>query len=136
MRRRNSHGGSQDFSGEDGAEKEVSGRNGSCHKRFRTMAQAEAFIEEWKETYAEIWCEMIKDALDRGYRPLNSDAFRPRKMGFILNLFLCEASGHNEIDDITQKTKSQLSLQDNRTSDKKPISVNRSILYTCSLDSK
>lgn len=85
------------------------------------MVQAEAFINDWKETYAEIWCEMIKDALDRGYRPLNSDAFRPHKMGSIINLFLCSASGCSEVDDITQKTESQLSLQDNRTNDKKAV---------------
>lgn len=52
------------FSGENGAEKEVAEEKDSCYKRFTTMAQAEAFIEDWKETYAETWCEMIKDALD------------------------------------------------------------------------
>ncbi|KAF3392609.1 hypothetical protein F1880_008939, partial [Penicillium rolfsii] len=81
------------YYGESGAEKEVTEEKGSCHKRFRTMAQAEAFIEDWKETYAQIWHEIIKNALDRGHRPRNSDAFRPHKMGSIINLFLCEACG-------------------------------------------
>ncbi|KAI2788539.1 hypothetical protein POX_e06557 [Penicillium oxalicum] len=109
------------YYGENGAEKEVTEEKGSCHKRFRTMAQAEAFIEDWKETYAQIWHEIIKNALDRGHRPLNSDAFRPHKMGSIINLFLCEGSGCSEVDDITEITKSQLLLQDNRTNDKKTV---------------
>jgi hypothetical protein len=85
------------------------------------MAQAEAFIEDWKETYAQIWYEIIKNALDRGHRPLNSDAFRPHKMGSIINLSLCEAGGCSEVDDVAEMTKSQLSLQDNRTNDKKSV---------------
>lgn len=79
---------------------------------------------------------MIKDALDRGCRPLNSDSFRPHKMGSIINLFLCEANGNFEVDDITQKTKSQLSLQDNRTNDKKAVWVNRSIHMSIGLNLK
>ena len=78
------------------------------------MAQAEAFIEDWKETYSGIWCDMIKDALDRGCRPRNSDAFRPHKMESIINLSLCETSGCSEVDDLTEKTKSQLILQDSK----------------------
>jgi viroplasmin and RNaseH domain-containing protein len=109
------------FSGENGAKKEVDGEGGSCHKRFRTMAQAEAFIEDWKETYAEIWREIIKEALDQGYRPLKSDAFRPHKMRSMIKVLFCDASECSEVDDLTEKTKSQLSLQDNSKKDKKTI---------------
>lgn len=77
------------------------------------MAQAEAFIEDWNESYAQIWCELIKDALNRGYRPRDIDAFRPREMGLIIDQFLCETSKCSEVDDITEKTRTQLSLQDN-----------------------
>ncbi|KAJ6101902.1 hypothetical protein N7486_004329 [Penicillium sp. IBT 16267x] len=109
------------YYGENGAEKEVVGEEGSCHKRFRTMAQAEAFIEDWKETYAEIWREMIKEALDQGYRPLESDAFRPHKMRSMIKVLFRDASECSEVDDLTEKTKSQLSLQDNRKNDKNPV---------------
>jgi hypothetical protein len=42
------------FRGQSGSEKEVTKEKGSCHKPFRTMAQAKAFIEDWRERYAEI----------------------------------------------------------------------------------
>lgn len=43
--------------------------SGSCHKVFRTRALAEAFIEDWKDTYADVWRKAIREALDIGYRP-------------------------------------------------------------------
>ena len=42
---------------------------GACYKRFRTQKQAEAFIEDWKEAYAEIWRRAVKEGLDKGLRP-------------------------------------------------------------------
>lgn len=102
------------FSGENGAEKEVSEEKGSCHKRFRTMAQAKAFIVDWKESYAEIWCEEIKQALDRGFRPRGIQAFRPRGMEFIIEQFLYQPSNCTEIDEIAEKAATQLSLQDSK----------------------
>jgi uncharacterized protein (DUF433 family) len=57
------------FSGESGAELEIKKVSGSCHKLFRTRAQAEAFIEDWKDSYADIWRKAIREALDRGRRP-------------------------------------------------------------------
>lgn len=83
------------------------------------MAQAEDFIEDWKKSFAEIWCELIKDALDRGYRPRDIDAFRPGEIGLIIDQFLCEPSKCSEVNDITEKTRTQLSLQDDRTNDRK-----------------
>jgi hypothetical protein len=37
-----------------GTEPEVKDISGACHKRFRTRAQAEAFVEDWKESYADV----------------------------------------------------------------------------------
>lgn len=102
------------FSGENGAEREVTEEKGSCHKRFRTKAQAEAFIEDWKESYAEIWYELIKEALDRGFRPRDIGAFRSREMGSIIEQFLRKPSISTDVDDIAGKTAKQLSLQDNK----------------------
>lgn len=45
--------------------KEVSG---ACHKRFRTRSQAEAFIEDWKDS-ADVWRRKIREALDQGLKP-------------------------------------------------------------------
>lgn len=58
-------------SGTEGSEPEVESSSGSCYQRFRTRAQAEAFIEDWKEAYAEVWRRAIRDGLDRGLRPCN-----------------------------------------------------------------
>ncbi|OJJ41996.1 hypothetical protein ASPZODRAFT_78085 [Penicilliopsis zonata CBS 506.65] len=61
----------EDYHKEAGAESKVNVFPGSCHKAFRTRAQAEAFIEDWKDTYAEIWRREIRKALDQGLRPEN-----------------------------------------------------------------
>lgn len=45
------------------------GSSGACHKCFRTRAQAEAFVEDWKTTYANLMHEKMKRTLDEGYRP-------------------------------------------------------------------
>jgi hypothetical protein len=47
------------------------GSPGACHKCFRTRAQAEAFIEDWKTTYANLMHEKMKRKLDAGYRPVD-----------------------------------------------------------------
>jgi hypothetical protein len=46
--------------------KEISG---ACHKRFRTRSQAEAFIEDWKDSFADVWRRKIREALDQGLKP-------------------------------------------------------------------
>lgn len=58
---------------------------GSGQKRFRTMAQAEAFIEGWKGAYAEVWGELIKEVLDRGFRPRDIRSFGSCEMGLFTN---------------------------------------------------
>jgi hypothetical protein len=56
-------------SGSNGTETRVDEWPGACHKRFRTEAQAEAFIEDWKDTFADVWRQAVKEGLDRGLRP-------------------------------------------------------------------
>jgi hypothetical protein len=60
-------------SGKRGAKKEVNEFSGACHKHFRTCAQAEAFIEDWKDSYADIWRSAIREALDQGLRPVDME---------------------------------------------------------------
>ena len=61
-------GGSFSNSWSDGAEPEVVKSSGACHKRFRTLAQAEAFIADWVEMYACMVKAKIKEELLDGYR--------------------------------------------------------------------
>jgi hypothetical protein len=51
--------------GKTGAQKEVHEISGACHKWFKTKAHAIAFIEDWKESFAEVWRREGKKALDR-----------------------------------------------------------------------
>jgi viroplasmin and RNaseH domain-containing protein len=53
------------------AKPEVDRSSGACHKHFRTRAQAEAFIEDWKNSYADVCRREIKAKLDQGFRPSN-----------------------------------------------------------------
>ena len=57
------------FSGE--TEPTITKVSGACHKRFKTRDQAEAFIEDWKRSFAEVYLREIKKALDDGLRPRN-----------------------------------------------------------------
>ncbi|KAL3421822.1 hypothetical protein PVAG01_05978 [Phlyctema vagabunda] len=50
-------------------EQEVKEVSGACHKRFRTRSQAEAFIEDWKDSFADVWRRKIREALDQGLKP-------------------------------------------------------------------
>ncbi|KXG49563.1 SinR repressor/SinI anti-repressor, dimerization [Penicillium griseofulvum] len=102
------------YRGENGAEREVIKVEGSCHKRFRTMAQAEAFMEDWKGTYAEVWSELIKEALDKGFRPRDIRSFGSCEMGLFTELFLYKPVRSTDVNEITEKAKKQLSLQDNK----------------------
>jgi predicted nucleotidyltransferase len=58
-------------SGPQGALQSIHEIDGACYKRFRTKEQAEAFIEDWKEAYAEVVRRVVKEALDEGLRPQN-----------------------------------------------------------------
>ena len=57
------------YSGNTGSKPEVEKISGACYKRFRTFAQAEAFIEDWKESFADVWRSAIRKGLDQGLRP-------------------------------------------------------------------
>ena len=48
---------------------EIDESSGACHKRFKTKSQAIAFIQDWKESFAEVWCREVKKSLDQGFRP-------------------------------------------------------------------
>ncbi|KAJ5372450.1 SinR repressor/SinI anti-repressor dimerization [Penicillium concentricum] len=78
------------------------------------MAQAEAFIEDWKGAYAEVWSELIKEALDRGFRPSDIRALGSRGMGIFTEVFLYKPVRSTDIEKITEKTKKQLRLQDSK----------------------
>jgi len=56
-------------SGRTGSLEEIQEFQGACHKRFKTKAQEQAFIEDWKESCADVWRSEVKKALDRGLRP-------------------------------------------------------------------
>jgi len=58
-------------SGSKGVLEETDKAPNACHKRFRTEAQAEAFIEDWKEAYAEVVYRAVKKELSRGMKPRN-----------------------------------------------------------------
>jgi hypothetical protein len=79
-------------------------------KKFRTRAQAEAFIEDWKETYADVWREMIKEVLDQGFRPRDIEALRTGGMKSIIEQFMYKPGKSTEMGELTAKAK-QLSLQ-------------------------
>ncbi|KAJ5471921.1 hypothetical protein N7539_008490 [Penicillium diatomitis] len=76
------------------------------------MVQAEAFIEDWKESYAEIWYQSIKEALNHGLRPRDIGAFSSREMRLIIEKFLYKPIRTTEIDDVAKKAEKELSLQD------------------------
>ena len=45
--------------------------SGACHKTFRTETQAEAFIQDWIETFACVAKANIRQALSDGHRPFH-----------------------------------------------------------------
>jgi hypothetical protein len=57
------------FSGANGASEATQGISGACHKYFETKAQAKAFLEDWKESSAEIRRRMAREELCEGLRP-------------------------------------------------------------------
>lgn len=41
----------------------------ACYKRFKTHSQAEAFIEDWRDSFADVWQRAIREGLNQGLRP-------------------------------------------------------------------
>ncbi|CAN9302553.1 unnamed protein product [Alternaria alternata] len=90
------------WDGPGGAQENVHEFPGACHKKFRTKEQAEAFIEDWKETYAEVWRRALKKALDEGLRPQDLKLDTQRT--------LCGAYQDPAIEDISERFDSVMSL--------------------------
>lgn len=51
----------------------MDGVSGGCHKHFRTRAQAEAFIVDWRQTVAELYRREIEKALYQGCKPFSME---------------------------------------------------------------
>jgi len=66
--------------------------SGACHKRFRTLAQAEGFIADWEEGYACTVKAKIKEELSHGYRPA--------KMKGLLVALTLKTGGGNDEDEL------------------------------------
>lgn len=77
---------------------------GACHKHFRTHAQAEAFIDDWKTSFADISRRVIKEKLDRG--------FRPQDMKLNFEGMLRPTSAYGEVEDISRDMNEKLNLKD------------------------
>jgi hypothetical protein len=78
---------------------------GNCHKRFRTRSQAEAFIEDWKESFADVWRRAIREGLDQG--------LRPRNLKVSVEGLLYETDGQTEDGDVLDEAKlDKLSLKE------------------------
>lgn len=66
---------------------------GACHKRFRTLAQAEAFIADWVEMDAYVKAKIKKEL---------SDGHRPAKMkGLPVELTLKTGASNDGEDELT-----------------------------------
>ena len=86
-------------------EPEVKEITGACYKRFRTRSQAEAFIEDWEESFADVWRRAIREGLDQG--------LRPRDMKVRVEGILHETDEQTEDADVLDEVKlDKLSLKE------------------------
>ena len=85
--------------------KEIQEFQGACHKRFKTKAQAQAFIEDWKESCADMWRSEVKKALDRG--------LQPKDMKFGRENILREPNGDSDIADLAERLDRQIGIDEN-----------------------
>ncbi|CAI6226428.1 unnamed protein product [Periconia digitata] len=88
--------------GDKGAFEETDKAPYACHKHFRTEAQAEAFIEDWKEAYAEVIYRAVKEGFSKGMKP------RDLKLNLVESLF--EEPSDHDIEEIGETFSSQLTL--------------------------
>ena len=72
---------------------------GACHKWFRTMEQAKAFIEDWKDSFADVWRREVRRALDIGLRPQDMNLSVP---GIL--------RGDRAVEEITDEIKDKLKI--------------------------
>ncbi|KAJ9607040.1 hypothetical protein H2200_008112 [Cladophialophora chaetospira] len=91
--------------GKTGSLEEIEEFQGACHKRFKTEAQAQAFIEDWKESYAEVWRSEVKKALDRG--------LQPKDMKFGMENILKEPNEVRDIVDLGEQFRRQIGIDGN-----------------------
>lgn len=90
------------LSGKKETREQVHEISGACHKRFKTKVQAEAFIEDWKEAFAEVWRLEIKRALDRGHKP--------RNMRISIDGILGERRDDDDVEDLAEHLGNRLEL--------------------------
>ena len=64
----------------------------ACHKRFRTLVQAEAFIADWGEMYASIVKARVTEKLSSGHRPAKMKGL-PAELGL-------KTKGSNDEDEL------------------------------------
>ncbi|MCJ1479360.1 hypothetical protein MMC13_008045 [Lambiella insularis] len=91
--------------GKTGSLEEIQEFPGACHKRFKTNAQAQVFIEDWKESYADVLRSEVKKALDRG--------LQPKDMKFGTENILQEPNGGNDIADLAEQFNRQIGIDEN-----------------------
>jgi hypothetical protein len=78
----------------------ITEEKGSCHKRFRTIAQAEAVIEDWKETYTEILQMMIGGSGTRVKGPYSVMVNMIGKVVMIRTGLRCDQCSKEDCDSI------------------------------------
>lgn len=71
------------------AEKATTGTT-ACFRRFETEGEAEEFIREWKDAYADVWRRAIRQGLDNGWKP--------KDMEFDISLLLVRQNGGNILE--------------------------------------
>ena len=77
----------------------------ACHKRFKPKAQAQAFIEDWKESYANVRRSEVKKALDRGLQ------LKDTKFG--TEDILQEPNSDSDIADLAEQLNRQIGINEN-----------------------
>jgi hypothetical protein len=98
-------------SGKTGALENVNEISGACYKRFKTEAQAKAFIDDWKQSYTEVWCRELRQALDMG--------LRPRDMKMSIQGVLYERSEDIGTRSLEQEFEAKLSIDDDKGESKR-----------------
>jgi hypothetical protein len=89
-------------SGQGGAKEKVEKVRGNCHRSFKTRAQAEAFMKDWKDSFAEVCRQLVREALDQPTMPRN------------INLSVEEILGSKDLEkvDIADDLKTKLHIKD------------------------
>ncbi|KAF2180400.1 hypothetical protein K469DRAFT_592652, partial [Zopfia rhizophila CBS 207.26] len=89
-----------------GALEEIHEISGACQKRFRTKAQLDAFIEDWKESFAEVWSRAVKEELDQG--------IKPRDMKLSIEGLMHEGGEETVVENIAKQFDTKLGLDETK----------------------